>query len=783
MIAKVIVDVKSKNVDKTYDYLIPLEYQHILQIGARVIVPFGSRKVMGFVLDISSESTSKYQLKEIELVLDLQSFLSKELIDLAYQLKDESSALLINVLQMMLPSALKVAYRPILEVVDKERMPNELFPTFEYTDKVLLSLIDKALYPHIKSGIKNKSLRQLYDIKPKNKNLSFKYAKLTTKKPEKLSIKQMNVYHYLNDLKDKTDSVVNIKNKFNISQSIINTLEKHGYLNVFYKEQYRYVKSNYVTKQKDIILNEEQSVAYHRILECLDEEKVFLLHGVTGSGKTEIYLDSIEAVIKQNKTVIFLVPEISLTPMMLSRFRNRFGDLVAVLHSGLSVMEKYDEWRRIVSKEAKIVIGARSACFAPLDHLGLVVVDECHESTYKQINMPNYYAIDVLKKRIKFHQCPMILGSATPNIESYARHIKGYYELLHLPNRAINSSLPTIEVVDMKEEVMKGNSNSLSEKLQKEISSRLDKSEQVILLMNRRGHSNFVICRNCGSVIKCPNCDISLTYHEQSHSLKCHYCNHDEAIPKKCPKCESTDLRYMGSGTQKVENELNSLFPEAKVVRMDNDTTRRKNAHEKLLKEFETKGDILLGTQMIAKGLDFPRVTLVGIIQADNNLHVPDFRAPEKTFQLLMQVSGRAGRRDILGKVIVQAYNPEHYAIKYATNNDYDGFYHHEMRIRRLARYSPFYYMIELKIFAPSMRDSFYNGIEIVKHLRRHLDNSPIVLGPAIPEINRINNRYITEVMIKYKSLGNLNKILNDIIDKYQINDNSVRIDRFPDVG
>ncbi len=783
MIAKVLVDIKSKNVDKTYDYLIPSEYLEILQIGARVIVPFGNRLIMGFCLEITEKSDSNHKLKSIESVLDLQSFLTEELIELAYQLKEESSSLLINVLQTLLPAALKVAYRPLIEVKNRENLPGELIDTFINSDKVLLSLIEKELYPFVQKGIRNKSIKQIYDIKPKNKNIGFKYAKLTKKEPEKLSAKQMNVYRYLDQRKDKTDSLTHIKKSLNITQSVINTLEKHGYVNIFYKEEYRHIESHYVTQQKDIVLNEEQAIAYNRIIECLDEEKIFLLHGVTGSGKTEIYLDSIEAVIKKGKSVIFLVPEISLTPMMLSRFRQRFGHLVAVLHSGLSTLEKYDEWRRIVNQEAQIVIGARSACFAPVDQLGLVVVDESHESTYKQTNLPNYYAIDVLKKRIKHHQCPMILGSATPNIESYARHVKGYYELLNLPNRAINSRLPVVEVVDMKQEVMSGNQTNISNRLKEEIQKRLEKNEQVILLMNRRGFSNFIICRNCGHVFKCPNCDISLTYHEYSHSLKCHYCGHDEKIPKKCEKCESEDLRYMGTGTQKVENELRGLFPDINIVRMDNDTTRRKNAHEKLLQDFEKKGDILLGTQMIAKGLDFPRVTLVGIIQADSNLHVPDFRAPEKTFQLLMQVSGRAGRRDILGRVIVQAFNPNHYAIKYATENDYDGFYNHEMRIRRFAKYSPFYYMVELKVFASSMRDSFYNGLEIVKVLRKKLNNQPIVLGPAIPEVSRINNRYICEIIIKYKDLGNLNVVLNEVIDKYQMNDNYIRLDRFPDVG
>jgi primosomal protein N' (replication factor Y) len=783
MIARVLVDIKAKNVDKTYDYLIPSEYNNILEIGARVIVPFGKRFIMGFCLEIAESSDYKKGLKSIERIIDMESYLTEELIELARAIQVETSDLLIKILEMMLPAALKVVYRPKLQVVNIDKIDDSLKSIFEYSEQVVLESVDKEMYPQIQKEIKKHNIKQIYDIKPKNKALAFKYAKLTKKDAGKLTEKQKTVLDYLKTRKNFESNISNIKKKLGITSSVVNTLEKNEFLTTYYKEQYREVTSLYKSEDKDITLNEDQSIAYERVIEELDKEKIFLLHGVTGSGKTEIYMKVIEKVIEKGQSVIFLVPEISLTPMMMTRFRNRFGKLVAMLHSGLSTLEKYDEWRRIVAKEARIIIGARSACFAPVEDLGLVVVDECHESTYKQENTPNYYAVDVLKKRIEYHNAVMILGSATPNIDSYARHIRGYYELLSLPIRALNSNLPKIEVVDMKKEFISGNSSTFSLKLQLEIKKRIEKNEQVILLLNRRGHSNFVICRNCGHVFQCPNCDISLTYHEYSHSLKCHYCGHDEKIPKKCVKCESEDLRYMGSGTQKVESELNALYPDAKIVRMDNDTTRRKNAHEKLLHDFETNGDILLGTQMIAKGLDFPRVTLVGIIQADNNLYIPNFRAPEKTFQLLMQVSGRAGRRGILGKVVVQAFNPNHYAIRYACDNDYLGFYHHEMKIRKLAKYSPFYFMIELKVLGPSMRDSFYNGIEIVKYMRRNLNNNPIVLGPAIPVVRRLKTKYICEIIIKYREIGNLNEILYEVLDKYQMNDNYIGIDRFPNIG
>ena len=783
MIAKILVDIKAKNVDKTYDYIIPSEYTEILEIGARVIVPFGKRQVMGFCLEIAEVSEYKKALKPIERIIDMESYLTEELIELARKIRDETSSMLIKILETMLPAALKVVYKPKIKLLNPEAIQNDLKTVFQFSDEVLLESVSTDYYKTIQKEIKKQNIKQIYDIKQRNKSLAYKYVTLTKKSEGKLTDKQKSVIEYLKKRSNETDNQRNLLASLKITSSVVNSLEKKGFVNVYYKEVYRAIESLYKFEHKDIVLNDEQQDAYNKISDKLGENHTFLLHGVTGSGKTEIYLKVIETVRNQNKSVIFLVPEISLTPMMMTRFKAEFGDDVAMLHSGLSTLEKYDEWRRIVKGQAKIVIGARSACFAPVKDLGLVVVDECHESTYKQDNQPSYYAIDILQKRSVYHNSVIILGSATPNIDSYARNIRGYYELLSLEKRALNAKMPLIEVCDMKKEFISGNSSSFSVKLQDEIKERLSKQEQIILLINRRGHSNFVICRNCGYVFSCPNCDISLTYHEYSHSLKCHYCGHDEKIPKKCSRCESEDLRYMGSGTQKIENELHVLYPNANIVRMDNDNTRRKNAHERLLHEFENKGDILLGTQMIAKGLDFPRVTLVGIIQADNNLYVPDFRAPEKTFQLIMQVSGRAGRRELAGKVIIQAFNPEHYAIKYACNNDYLGFYHHEMNIRRLARYSPFYYIIELKVLGANMRDVFYNGIEVVKYLKRNINNKAIVLGPAIPVVKRIKNRYSCEIMIKYRELGNLNETLHEIMANYQLNDNFISIDRFPNVG
>ena len=376
-------------------------------------------------------------------------------------------------------------------------------------------------------------------------------------------------------------------------------------------------------------LTEEQSVAIKPILQTIEEKRhdVFLLYGVTGSGKTEIYMQSIQKVLEEGREGIVLVPEISLTPQMVNRFKGRFGDEVAVLHSGLSIGEKYDEWRKIQRKEVRVVVGARSAIFAPFENLGIIIIDEEHETSYKQEDNPRYHARDVAIERARTHNCPVILGSATPSLETFARAKKGVYQLLTLSKRMNDQSLPTVDIVDMREELREGNRTMFSRVLYDKLQDRLMKKEQTVLFLNKRGHSSFVMCRDCGYVIQCPNCDISLTYHRYQQQMKCHYCGYEAVVPTICPECTSEHIRYFGTGTQKVEEELGKIFPEARVIRMDVDTTSRKGSHEKLLTAFqEGKADILLGTQMIAKGLDFPNITLVGVLSADTMLHLPDFQ-------------------------------------------------------------------------------------------------------------------------------------------------------------
>ncbi|HET7522110.1 MAG TPA: primosomal protein N', partial [Bacillales bacterium] len=465
---------------------------------------------------------------------------------------------------------------------------------------------------------------------------------------------------------------------------------------------------------------------------------------------------------------IVLVPEIALTPQMVSRFKGRFGSNVAVLHSGLSRGEKYDEWRKIQRKQVNVAVGARSAIFAPFTNLGIIIVDEEHESSYKQEEQPRYHARDVAVYRGSLHHCPVILGSATPSLETYARAEKGVYRLASLHGRINQRAMPKVEIVDMREELRGGNRSMFSTPLYEKLKGRLERGEQSVLFLNRRGYSTFMMCRDCGHVAECPHCDISLTYHKNTNLLRCHYCGYGQKLPSVCPSCESVHIRFFGTGTQKVEEELTKVLPEARVIRMDVDTTSRKGMHEKLLRRFgEKKADILLGTQMIAKGLDFPNVTLVGVLAADSMLHLPDFRSAERTFQLLTQVSGRAGRHELSGEVIVQSYTPDHYSILLASGHDYLSFYRQEMRQRKLHRYPPYVFLALVTVTGPDLTEVAGSAEKITAYLNRHLSGEAVVLGPVAAAIPRIKDRYRYQCMVKYKRESNVRDCLTRITEHY----------------
>ncbi|RLQ95930.1 primosomal protein N' [Falsibacillus albus] len=780
-IASVIVDVPAMQTDRIFDYEIPAKWVGAIHPGMRVVVPFGPRKIQGFVVGIKRNTDVK-KLKEIEEPMDLTPVLNEELLNLAHWLTEKTLSFKISVFQAMLPAAMKAKYEKIIRVVDQTALPSDLEGIFNGKDGLPWAEIeDKGLLSNIQSEIKNGSLEVLYLVKNKAKKKTVReiFCQLDHDdlKEQVLglsgnAVKQKVVLEWFLKSESTEVSAKELMEDTGATQSTIRGLIKKGLLGERQKEIYRDPFENRQFKRtKPFQLTDEQSNAIGPILKSIENRthETFLLYGVTGSGKTEVYLQSIQKVLNDGKEAIVLVPEISLTPQMVHRFKGRFGDAVAVLHSGLSVGEKYDEWRKIQRKEVKVVVGARSAIFAPFENLGIIIIDEEHETSYKQEENPRYHAREVAIHRGVQNHCPIILGSATPSLETFARAKKGVYTLLSLSKRMNDQAMPSVSIVDMREELRGGNRSMFSTELFEKLKDRLEKKEQSVLFLNKRGHSSFIMCRDCGHVSQCPHCDISLTYHRYSEQMKCHYCGFEERVPMNCPECSSEHIRYFGTGTQKVEEELSKLIPEARVIRMDVDTTSRKGAHEKLLNQFEDgKADILLGTQMIAKGLDFPNITLVGVLSADTMLHLPDFRASEKTFQLLTQVSGRAGRHELEGEVVIQTYTPEHYSIVLAGDQDYDRFYHQEMMMRKMGSYPPFYYLSLINISHEELLKVVSTAEKITKYVQSRLSSEAIVLGPVASPIPRIKNRYRYQCLIKYKREPGLVETLKKVIEHYQ---------------
>lgn len=715
MVVKVLVELSNKNIDKTFDYIVPSMLKDKIKIGIRVTVPFAHQILEGFVLEISDSSNTDFELKEVIDVVDTDVILNNELLELGKYVSNTTLSTLISAYQAMLPKALKA-----------------------------------------KNGVSVSKKMESYLVLG---NVSY----------DKLNDKQEEIVNLIRN-KDRV-----LKNDANlISISSVKTLLRKGIIEEKFEEVYRL---NHKSNLKDKYpLTTKQQLAVDTVLNKKNTNTIFLLHGVTGSGKTEVYMEIIEKLLMEDKESIVLVPEISLTEQIVSRFKNRFNDSIAILHSRLSEGEKYDEWRRIARGEVKIVIGARSAIFAPLKNIGIIIIDEEHTDSYKQDSCnPKYHALDIAKWRSKYHNCPVVLGSATPTLETYARSKKNVYELIELNERVNNKSLPNISIVDMNLELKK-KVGSFSKSLINEIEEVLSRNEQVMLLLNRRGYSSFVSCKNCGYTEKCPNCDITLTYHKSSNNLRCHYCGYGTKLDKVCHECGEEAITTLGIGTEKVEEELEKLFPNKKVIRMDFDTTSRKGSHEKIIKSFQNgEYDILLGTQMIAKGLDFPNVTLVGVINADTSLNIPDFRSSEATFQLLCQVAGRSGRGDKKGKVVIQTFNPDHYAIRYAKRHDYLGFYNQEMLIRHKLGYPPYYYLTVIKILSKSYEDARNVSSKVYEYLNKNLSNT-VILGPSIANVFKVNNVYRFQIVLKYKKEDELHLILNQLIEHYKTN-SKVKLD------
>ncbi|BCN88154.1 primosomal protein N' [Staphylococcus argenteus] len=781
MIAKVIVDVASKSVDYKFDYLIPERLVSVIQPGIRVVVPFGPRTIQGYVMEVTTQPDSQLdmsKLKSIIEVKDIKPELTPELIALSEWMSATHVIKRISMLEVMLPSAIKAKYKKAFMLKDDTEVTADILKRFDkngfyyYKDAQknndiasLMSLLQAGIIEEktiLSQNVTKKTKRAVRIIDGFNPDEVL--AKL-----EKI-IKQYDLYAFLSEEQHKTIFLSDIED-MGFSKSSLDGLVKKGYV-----EKYDAIverdpfKDRVFEQESKRQLTTDQQRVYAAINEKIinQEQATFLLHGVTGSGKTEVYLQTIEDVLNQGKQAMMLVPEIALTPQMVLRFKRRFGDDVAVLHSGLSNGERYDEWQKIRDGRAQVSVGARSSVFAPFKNLGLIIIDEEHESTYKQEDYPRYHAREIAQWRSEYHHCPVILGSATPCLESYARAEKGVYQLLSLPNRVNQQALPDIDIVDMRTELSEGNRSMFSKDLREAIQLRLDRQEQVVLFLNRRGYASFMLCRDCGYVPQCPNCDISLTYHKTTDLLKCHYCGYQETPPNQCPNCESEHIRQVGTGTQKVEELLQQEFEGARIIRMDVDTTSKKGAHEKLLTEFEKgNGDILLGTQMIAKGLDYPNITLVGVLNADTMLNLPDFRASERTYQLLTQVAGRAGRHDKAGQVIIQTYNPEHYSILDVQKNDYLTFYRQEMEYRKLGKYPPYYYLINFTISHKEMKKVMEASQHVHKILLQHLTEKALVLGPSPAALARINNEFRFQILVKYKSEPGLLQAIQFLDDYY----------------
>lgn len=706
-IVKVLVEHPVHSLDTTFDYL---SHEPLLK-GIRVWIRFGYQKIIGYVESIEETVLSQEELEKqvgfhyqyIIDVIDEEPLLNEELQDLANQLSRMTLSPRISCLQAMLPTQLKPASHQAVGMKTQ-------------------------LYVEVIMDQSAKTVKQ-------QECLSF------LKKHPDIPLKEVPY-----------------------SRALLKNLEKQGCIQIIEKEVYRQPFS--MTHQaKHIQLTVQQQKVVDGILS--HQGRVALLHGVTGSGKTEVYLTLAAHYLKNNQAVMMLVPEISLTPMMVEVFRERFGDQVAILHSRLSQGEKYDEYRRIKRQEVKIVVGARSAVFAPLENIGIIILDEEHDPSYKQESKPRYLTSQIAKIRAKTHHASVVLGSATPSLESYARALKGIYDLYELPDRINQKPLPHVEIVDMIQQTRQHNYSLFSIPMKQSIQTTIDKGEQVILLLNKRGYATYVQCQDCGEVLKCPHCDVTLTDHRSEHKLKCHYCEYMIDYPRVCPHCGSTHFKSIGYGTQKIEEEIEKLFHGAKVLRYDVDTTRQKNGHLKLLEKFRNKeANILLGTQMIAKGLDFEDVTFVGVLNADLSLNVPDFRASERTFQLLCQVSGRSGRGQKQGHVIIQTYNPDHYAITCAAKHDYVSFFHQEMKYRQVAKYPPYCHMVSILIQSKQEKWIHQVAMDVKNYLQTH-SHQTIILGPAKSTIYKMQDIYRERILVKFLNSKDIYEALNNINDYY----------------
>lgn len=717
MFAEIIINSNARALNRIFDYIVPTNMENEIRVGARVFVPFGNGKKLedGFVINL--KETSEFANKEIEKI-EVSESLTENNITLAKLMARKYFCNISDCIKLMLPPG--TGGKELSNRI-KEKTGNFVFLKREIDEINFL----------IENG-KIKSDKHIRVLKFLEENDGI----------------------YISDLEVLTE----------VNRTIFKTLEKNGYIEIIEKQIERnpFINKN-IQRDEAKVLTEEQSKCFEEINKDIQNNKFSknLIYGITGSGKTEIYLRLIQEVSKKGKEAIVLVPEISLTPQMVDRFLARFGDTVAVLHSKLSIGERYDEWQKISSGEKKIVIGARSAIFAPIENLGIIIIDEEHDISYKSDTTPRYNAKDLAKYIAEKNNCPLVLGSATPEITTMYNAKENEINLYILTKRANNSKLPKVEIVDLRNELAIGNRSMISFKLQDKMKENLDRKEQTILFLNRRGYSTFIMCRDCGYVAKCKNCNISLTYHMSENKLKCHYCGYEEKVIKECPECNSKKVKYFGTGTQKLEEEIHKIFPEASTIRMDIDTVSKKNSHEEILNTFKNDNiDILIGTQMVVKGHHFPNVTLVGVVTADSSLNLEDYRAVERTFQTLVQVAGRAGREKE-GEVIIQTYNPDHYAIIEAQKQDYDLFYNQEIALRKILNYPPFCDIIMISFQGTDLNEIQKISNLVYKKIKSVKDENINIFKPVPSPVDKIKNKYRWRIILKCKVTSRILDIIN----------------------
>lgn len=722
MVAEVIIDTSVKSLNKTFDYEIPTDLSDKVIVGSRVFVPFGNQKNLEEGIVVKIKEMSEYKVKEIKGLQKEQ--IKSEYISLAKWMSYRYFCNIAECLKLMLPPG-----RTAKDIT--KRVNEKTVNCFE---------INKS-EDEIREALDNNLIR---------------------------SEKQKNVLEYLLNNGKSTMSDIQLFN--DASLAVVNSLVKKGFVR---KEIEKVSRNPFVhkigVKSVDLELTNEQQLAYNSIKNSGE----YLLYGITGSGKTEIYLQLIQKMIKQGKSSIMLVPEISLTPQTIDRFIARFGEEeIAVLHSKLSTGERFDEWNKIKDGKAKIIIGARSAIFAPAQNLGLIVIDEEHDESYQSEASPRYDSIEVAEYLCNKFNIPLVLGSATPSMREFYKAKMGKINLLTLSQRANNSTLPKVEIVDLRDELANGNKTMISYKLQEEIKKNIETKKQTILYFNRRGFSSFLMCQDCGHTFKCDRCDITLTYHKVENKLKCHYCGEEYQIPKECPQCGSKNIKYIGAGTQKLEEQIKEMFPMASTIRMDIDTVSKKNSHEIILDKFRQENiNILIGTQMVVKGHHFPNVTLVGAIFADTSLNIGDFRANERTFQTLTQVAGRAGRGNDEGRVIIQTFNPENYAIQYSKTQNYDLFYSTEIGIRKQLKYPPFCDIIAIALTGNNEKNLVTFSKNIHMYLRDRVIKEKfgvLLYSPVQCPIYKIKDKYRMRILIKCLYDDRMHKLLNDMLEKFE---------------